>query len=80
MPRHKGQRKCGDGVAGVAAEALPVCGLKNYLCELGPRFCPICFSKCAFGERYLALRRAGEIPPMKRRVACVRKRSTAPAG
>ena len=60
MPRHKGQRKGDDGAGacGVVAENLPARYLKNYLCELGPRFCPICFSKCAFGERHLALRRA----------------------
>ena len=56
MPRAKGQRMNGDDTVGVVAADLPARFLKNYLCDLGPRFCPI--SKCAFGERYLALRRA----------------------
>jgi len=61
MPRRKGQTAKNGAVLGVAAADLPARYLKNYLCELGPRFCPICFSRCAFGERYLALRRAGTV-------------------
>lgn len=76
MSRHKGQRKSGDGMAGVAAADLPAHYLKNYLCDLGPRFCPICFSKCAFGERHLALRRAEKA----RGFTNAREQCAAPAG
>lgn len=66
MPRQKGQTKDSGFVLWAMADAIPARSLKKYLCDLGPRFCPICFSKCAFGERYLALRRTGEILPIKR--------------
>lgn len=60
MPRHRGSKTGMDNTSfcGVSAADLPERYLKHYLCELGPRFCPICFSRCAFGERYLAVRRA----------------------
>ncbi len=53
MPRRKGQTSWSTAQSWVSADAVPEGQLKRYLCGLGPRFCPICFSKCAFGERYL---------------------------
>lgn len=66
MPRRKGQTSQNGPALWAMAYAVPACSLKRYMCELGPRFCPICFSKCAFGERYLALRRAEK----EQRAAC----------
>lgn len=58
MPRRKGQTASDTAGSWVRAEDLPPSSLPAYMCSAGPRFCPICFSRCAFGERYLALRRA----------------------
>lgn len=58
MPRRKGQTASDIAGSWVRATDLSPDSLTAYLCSAGPRFCPICFSRCAFGERYLALRRA----------------------
>jgi hypothetical protein len=54
MPRRRGQA----GLDWATPDNVPPRDLQKYLCELGPRYCPRCPSKGAFGERYLALRRA----------------------
>lgn len=53
MPRYKGQK----GATWPSAEDLPPSSLKNYLCELGPRYCPICVSPCAYGRRYMEIQK-----------------------
>lgn len=27
--------------------------IEDYMCDLGPRYCIKCYSRCAYGEKYL---------------------------
>jgi hypothetical protein len=80
MPRRKGQTDSDLAGAWVRADDLPPSRLPSYMCSAGPRFCPICFSRCAFGERYLALRRAERGLTKEGGEMVAGKLCTAPAG
>lgn len=52
MPNLKDKDYIGVGSAKPAAD-VKISRIKDYMCDLGPVFCAKCYSKCAYGKRYL---------------------------
>lgn len=52
MPNSKDKDFIGTGSAKPAVD-IKISRIKDYMCDLGPVFCVKCYSKCAYGERYL---------------------------
>lgn len=57
MGRRKGQTVDSSLLGWATPDNVAPGALRKYLCDLGPRYCPICHSKCAFGVRYIENRR-----------------------
>lgn len=52
MPKLKNKEYVRYGSAKPAADVDISC-IEDYMCDLGPRYCIKCYSRCAYGEKYL---------------------------